>query len=355
MMSKPGNTRRAFLLQAGMGAALLGAQEPQNIVVPQTLPPIKPNAPRSTVSLVTGDNRRRMIREALAALDPKLRTAISHKKYVLIKANLTSVTNQLASTHPEMLCGIMDYLAPWFKGPVVIAEAASGDTQTGFDNFGYAKVVSEFKTRRVSLVCLNEEQKFVTMGMASRTLYVNSVRMAARLFDKDAFMVSATSLKTHDSVVATLSLKNMAQGAPLHAPRNVTPRWDDKRRLHDGDSHHMNYNLMRMAQTLSPYWGVGLIDGYDGMEGDGPLNGTAVPSRVALASLDHVAADRVGVELMGINPQWMGYLRFSEQMGLGNYDLAKIDVIGEKIDKFKRTYKLPRTIQRQLLWLGPLA
>src|ERR1035438_2285021 len=105
MMPKPGNTRRAFLLQAGIGAALLGAQEPQNIVVPQALPPIKPNASRSTVSLVTGDNRRRMIREALVALDPKLRTAISHKKYVLIKANLTSVTNQLASTHPEMLCG----------------------------------------------------------------------------------------------------------------------------------------------------------------------------------------------------------------------------------------------------------
>ena len=115
------------------------------------------------------------------------------------------------------------------------------------------------------------------------------------------------------------------------------------------------YNLMRMAQTLSTHWGVGLIDGYDGMEGNGPLDGTAVPSRVALASLDHVAADRVGVELMGINPQWMGYLRYSEQMGLGNYDLAKIDVVGEKIDKFKRTYKLPRTIQRQLMWLGPLA
>jgi uncharacterized protein (DUF362 family) len=166
--------------------------------------------------------------------------------------------------------------------------------------------------------------------------------------------VSATNLKTHDSVVATLSLKNMAQGAPLHSPRAVTPKWDDKRRLHDGDAHHMNYNLMRMAQTLSPYWGVGLIDGYEGMEGDGPLNGAAVPSRVAIASLDHVAADRVGVELMGIAPHWVGYLRFSEQMGFGNYDLAKIDIAGERIDKFKRTYKLHKGIERQLRWLGPL-
>ena len=350
-----GFTRRNFLLQAGMVAAPLGAQEPANVVVPRTLPPVKPNPQRSTVSLVTGESRRRLIREALAALDPKLRNAISRRKYVLIKPNLTSVTIQLASTHADTLRGIMDYLAPWYKGPVVIAEAASGDTQAGFDNFGYAKVVSEFNRKRISLIDLNEEQKFVTMGMASRHLYINSVRMAARMFDRDAFLVSSTNLKTHDSVVATLTLKNMAQGAPLHNPRNATPKWNDKRALHDGDAHHMNYNLMRMAQTLSPYWGLGLIDGYEGMEGDGPLNGTAVPSRVAVASLDHIAADRVGVELMGIAPQWVGYLRFSEQMGLGNYDLAKIDIAGEKIDKFKRTYKLHKGIERQLKWLGPLA
>ena len=46
-----------------------------------------------------------------------------------------------------------------------------------------------------------------------------------------------------------------------------------------------------------------------------------VPSRVAIASTDYVAADRVGIEVMGIDPEWVGYLGFCAQAGLGQNDL----------------------------------
>ncbi len=74
-----------------------------------------------------------------------------------------------------------------------------------------------------------------------------------------------------------------------------------------------------------------------------------------MASMDYVAADRVGIEAMGINPNWVGYLQYCEQVGMGNYDIAKIDVIGETIAAVKRTYQLHRTTERQLRWMGPLA
>ena len=69
---------------------------------------------------------------------------------------------------------------------------------------------------------------------------------------------------------------------------------------------------------------------------------------------DYVAADRVGVEVMGINPDWMGYLRFCAEFGLGQYDLAKIDIRGEKIESVRRKYQLHQDIERELQWMGPL-
>ena len=43
------------------------------------------------------------------------------------------------------------------------------------------------------------------------------------------------------------------------------------------------------------------------MEGDGPVSGTPVNSRVCVVSPDWLAADRVAVELMGIDFAKVGY------------------------------------------------
>jgi uncharacterized protein (DUF362 family) len=82
--------------------------------------------------------------------------------------------------------------------------------------------------------------------------------------------------------------------------------------------------------------------------------GTPVAWRLGIASTDYVAADRVGVEAMGINPEWMGYLRFCSEFGVGQYDLAKIDIRGEKIEAVRRKYQFHQDIERELRWMGPM-
>ena len=57
---------------------------------------------------------------------------------------------------------------------------------------------------------------------------------------------------------------------------------------------------------------------------------------------------------MGINPAWMGYLHYCAQVGLGNFDIAKIDVLGAKIADVKKSYRLHRDTERELQWMGPL-
>src|ERR1017187_1896195 len=80
---------------------------------------------RSFVALTQGQERRTNITAALVAIDDQIRPQLRRKKYVLIKPNFVSVERQLAATHADAISGILDYLAPRFKGPVVIAEASA--------------------------------------------------------------------------------------------------------------------------------------------------------------------------------------------------------------------------------------
>jgi len=94
-----------------------------------------------------------------------------------------------------------------------------------------------------------------------------------------------------------------------------------------------------MAKVYGVRPHLAVLDGYQGMQGDGPVSGTAVPGqKVAVASLDWLAADRVALELMGPNNyrllNTMPYpacLNYCWQAGLGEWDLAKIEVLGEPV------------------------
>jgi uncharacterized protein (DUF362 family) len=236
---------------------------------------------------------------------------------------------------------------------VSIVESSAGDTMEGFRNFGYAKLAADRAARNVSLVDLNAEGKYQVIPLIDYDLHVQPVRLAARLLDPDAYVICACMLKTHNTVVATLSVKNMVLGAPLHYAPKETPRWNDKRKYHTG-IRQTHYNMLLTAQKMRPHWGVALLDGYEGMEGNGPSSGTPVASRIAIASTDYIAADRVGVECMGINPAWPGYLNYCGQLGLGNYDIGKIDVIGEKIASVQKKYRMHADIDRELQWMGEM-
>jgi uncharacterized protein (DUF362 family) len=160
-------------------------------------------------------------------------------------------------------------------------------------------------------------------------------------------------LKTHNTVVATLSLKNMCLGAPLHNARSETQRWSDKRLFHGG-VRQTHVDIALTAQRLQPCWGATVLDGWEGMEGNGPGSGTPVASQIAVASTDYVAADRVGLEAMGINPEWVGYLGFCARAGLGQDNLAQISVRGAKLAEVAKKYRMHDDIERELRWMGPM-
>jgi uncharacterized protein (DUF362 family) len=181
--------------------------------------------------------------------------------------------------------------------------------------------------------------------------------MAKTLLDPNHFVISAAKFKTHDRIVASLSLKNIVVGAAIKRGGGERPeggRWDssDKPITHGSGYRGINYNLSALASRLHPHLAV--IDGYEGMEGEGPTSGTPVNSRVCVVSPDWLAADRVALELMGIDFAKVGYLNYCAQAGLGEADLSKIEIVGPALKNYIKPYKLARNIDQQLIWMKPV-
>jgi uncharacterized protein (DUF362 family) len=368
-MSDCGGSRRQFLKNAVFGGLAtaasfslgrIGLAQVTTAPAARTLGPATAPAPapRAQVGLTTGDDRADMTLRALRFLEKDIARAIGNRR-VVIKPNNVSDSNQLASSHVQTLEAVCDFLQSIGKlqNAVIAESVAIGQTMTAFDNYGYLRLAGKYGVGLVDLDSLPVELIHV---LNDRNRQPVPARMCKLLMDPGTFVISCAKLKTHDQALATLSLKNVVLAAPIKDPgvnnpfnRERAGGRSDKPLLHGGSFFGLHYNLFSLAPRLHPHLAV--IDGFEGMEGNGPLDGTPVDHRVCVASLDWVAADRVGVELMGIDPARVGYLRFSADAGLGQGDLAKIDVLGERVADHIKRYQLHRSSQRgSLTWDTPL-
>ena len=140
-------------------------------------------------------------------------------------------------------------------------------------------------------------------------------------------VVSMPKLKTHHWVGVTLSLKNLFGCVPGRVygwPKNVL-HW-----------HGVEGSILDIATAVRP--GLAIIDGIVGMQGDGPLMGTAVDSGVLVFSTDPVAADVTAATLMGLDPDKVTYLQQAGQF-LGQADLDKIEQRGEHLSRSTTHFK----------------
>jgi uncharacterized protein (DUF362 family) len=191
--------------------------------------------------------------------------------------------------------------------------------------------------------------------VSDHRLQPQPVRMSMLLLDPETYIISAAVPKTHDRAVVTLSLKNIVVGA---AKKDRTFRWgpgskgqNDKRIIHGGPGNEaINYNLFQLAQQLRP--DLAVIDGYEGMQHNGPVSGTPVDHKIAIASTDWLAADRMAVDLMGFDFKKIGYLSFCAGHGMGQADLSRVEIVGEKMADHMRKYKPHDTVERQYEWSG---
>ena len=307
-----------------------------------------PGAFTSRVSLAAGDDRANIAFKSLQPFKKEIAAAIGNKR-VILKPNNVIINVPLCATHVDNLEGIVEFLHSIGKKNIVIAESpAGGSALDGFANYGYNKLATKYG---VKLVNLDTESFGVVQCVDEKDFQPHPCRVSKLILDKDNFVISAAKLKTHDLVGITLSLKNIVVGAGIKesdAPRGKS----DKRLMHGGGTHGINYNLFALSVKLHP--DLAVIDGYEGMEGTGPVHGTPISQKVCIASMDWLAADRVGAELMGVDFNKIGYLSFCAQAGdRGQGDLSKIEIVGPPLKDYAKTYQLPRNWDQITSWQKP--
>jgi uncharacterized protein (DUF362 family) len=343
--------RRDFLKKAACAGAAAWAL-PQ---LPFSWVHAAPINTTSQVSLSAGADHIDIIFQALQRFKKQIATAIGSRPILIKPNNVIGTPNSghgdvlLSDTPVEALEAILEFLKSIGKTDVYIGETCATDpTFVAFDNCGYFNLTRKFPARFLDLSTEGSKVMTVYAGASTKTLRISKV-----LLDPNVFVISAARFKTHNYVVATLSLKNIVMGSPIVDQgryRNVANCVTDKETMHNGwdGAQDLNDNIHLLAPHLAP--DLAVIDGYVGMQGNGPCWGTPVNQHVAVVSMDWLAADRVGVELMGIDPSYMAYLNYSYQTGLGQYDLSKIEVLGESINAHKMTYALHDSIAP---YLGP--
>jgi uncharacterized protein (DUF362 family) len=340
--------RRNFLKTSIMGGLAFTYLKPLRSI-PSVL---GPQQTATDVSLTTGSSRSDMVFRALQPFSDEVREAIGDKR-VIIKPNNVSINIQLASTHADTIEGVLEFLKSINKleNTVIAESAANGSTFEGFSNFGYTRLADKYK---VKLIDLDREQYDILYVFDEKDFRPHAVRTSHILLNPDSYIISLARMKTHDRVVATLSLKNIVFGAPIkdlgftYSSKSKPRAKIDKPIVHGSGFRGINYNLYTLARQLHPHLAV--IDGFQGMEGNGPNDGQVVDHRICIAGTDWLATDRVGIELMGIDFAKVGYLNFCADAGLGVSDLNKIKIIGEKLSDHIKTYKLSDNIDAQMIW-----
>jgi uncharacterized protein (DUF362 family) len=285
----------------------------------------------SRVSLVKGGNRKNNIKKALEYFKKDILTNARGKK-ILIKPNFVSDKRQLAASNVKAAEAVIEFFQKLGFKDIVVAEGSAGNTMKAFKNFGYLHIPKKYN---VPLIDLNKDK--------SHDINVGTIVPVSRMMlDKDNFIISLAIPKTHDCVIATLSLKNILMGC---ITRGIL--LNKKGRMHRAKE-GINKAMARLANFVYP--DLAVIDGFESMEGNGPAAGTRVRSRFAIASLDALAADRVCLECMSIPAHYPAYLNYIYKKGLGEYDLGKIGVLGNKISDCQRKFKLHKKFMLQLYY-----
>ncbi len=321
----------------------------------------------SDVAIVRGDERRENILKALGLIEDQ----ITLGERIVVKPNMVSATKTLSGTHAEALDAVLEYIRQRTDREIVVAEgSAHADSMKGFEIYGLAEVGKRYGARFVDL----NHDKWVEVEVVDRDLQPMTLRFARTVAESDC-RISLTPMKTHDAVIVTMSLKNLVMGSLIsqgianldklsHSlshwvrPRDALyPRgfgWvvrhilrSDKVSMHQ-TYHTLNYNLFLIAKAYPVH--LAILDGFTGMEGEGPTQGKPVDLRLAVASTDFIAADSVGAHIMGFDPEEVGYLHHAIAAGLGKGSLDRIRILGEQLEDCIRPFEPHPNYARQREW-----
>jgi uncharacterized protein (DUF362 family) len=245
---------------------------------------------------------------------------------VVLKPNMVDYyPGHPLSTHPAVIAAAIAVFRELGAREVIVADgpAHNRDTEMVLEQSG---IDGALKDEQVRFIDLN-------LDAISPVKLISNYTGLSRLFFPHTILnadliVSMPKLKAHHWAGVTLSLKNLfgvIPGVKYGWPKNFL-HW-----------HGISNSIADIATTIHP--GFAIIDGIVGMEGDGPLHGTAVESGVIVMGDNLSAVDATATRLMGIHPENIEYLRLILPYD-GTINEACIRQLGESIEAVQQDFEV---------------
>ncbi len=259
---------------------------------------------RNQILKIYGTDYKQMTKTLLAGADLAAQIADRNSR-IALKPNLVSASEPSygATTHPEVLAGIIEYLQENGFRAITLMEGSwvGGKTMEAFRLCGYDALVEQYGVRFV------DTQKERSHSVDCAGLKLN----LCDCVDDIDFLINVPVLKGHCQTKITCALKNM---------KGLIPN-SEKRRFHTMGLHkpiaHLNAGIRQDFIVVDHICGD--LDFEDG--------GNPVVCNCVMVARDPVLVDAYVCKLQHYEVDEVPYVRLAQQLGVGNADLAQAEII----------------------------
>ena len=307
-LKRVGYASALALAAGGLGLALYDAKGPAPAEKARVLAGLGDFSAKALASgpgkmaIVRGTDRQAMFNQGIAALGG-LESFIQKGDRVLIKVNAAFATPPTlgATTHPEILAAVAGHCFQVGAAQVCVTDNPINNPDSCFAITGIAGAAQETGARIIA----PSASLFSPLSLPGGKLIENWPVMAGALTGINKVIV-VSPVKDHQRAMASMTLKNFY--GFLGGRRNVF---------------HQDINgiITELSRLLKPTLCV--LDGTVSMITNGPTGGSLADLKetgTMIISTDPVAADAVGVELLGRTLADVPYITMAQAAGAGQAD-----------------------------------
>lgn len=242
---------------------------------------------------------------------------------VLLKPNLLTKKRpeQHTTTNPAVLKAVIEQVQE-AGGIVTVADSPGGPYTQGM-----LKVV--YRASEIEKVCL-ETGAILNYDVSSENVTnlegerCKGFQIINPVLDAD-IIINLPKFKSHSLTMFTGSVKNLFGVIPgvLKAEYHYRfPQTDD-----------FCHMLLDICEFVKPT--LTLMDGINGMEGNGPSAGIVKEIGYIIASTNPYALDKVACEMAGLQNEEVPTLKLAVERNIGPASLEEIEILGEDIELAK--------------------
>lgn len=251
---------------------------------------------------------------------------IKENMNVFIKTNALAPhpKERAITTHPSIVEAVIKYFKKYNVTIIVGDNPATKDMKLVYKVNGTMDVIEKEKVKLA-------DNKVLTKISAKEYTRYKDFNVTKEMMEAD-ILVNLPKLKTHGLAYFTGAQKNFfgtiygLEKAQWHV-KSSTP-------LEFGEAMSDLYSAIK--ETMKDKIMVNLMDGIEGLEGEGPsTGGNKKSANVLLSSIDAIALDRVAMEIVKLDYKKSFISIISSDRGLGEFNIENINIKGDSLSLFK--------------------